>query len=55
MAQNFVKDPDALLICDKQRHGEAEGEYMLWFDRNSFQYLGRREDEPEDMLLFKRP
>src|SRR6185369_11116989 len=24
--------PDAMLICDKQRHGEWEGRVKLWFD-----------------------
>jgi twinkle protein len=31
-------DPDALLICCKQRHGEWEGGINLWFDRDSQQY-----------------
>ena len=26
-----VDDPDALLICDKQRNGEWEGNIGLWF------------------------
>jgi len=30
---------DAVLACDKQRHGEWEGSLALWFDRQSFQYL----------------
>ena len=29
---------DALLICDKQRHGEWEGEIPLWFDAESMRY-----------------
>lgn len=33
---------DAVLACDKQRHGDWEGSVALWFDRASFQYL---EDE----------
>ena len=31
--------PDAILNCDKQRHGEWEGAIALAFDRESFQYL----------------
>jgi twinkle protein len=31
--------PDALIICDKQRHGEWEGRISLWFDGKSFRYL----------------
>jgi twinkle protein len=30
--------PDALLICDKQRHGEWEGRLALWFDPSSQSY-----------------
>jgi len=32
-------DPDALLICDKQRNGEWEGKVRLWFDKDSMQFL----------------
>ena len=31
-------DPDAALICCKQRHGEWEGGVNLWFDKESQQY-----------------
>jgi twinkle protein len=33
------KEPDALLICDKQRHGEWEGRIQLNFHWNSQQYI----------------
>ena len=39
-------DPDALLILDKQRHGETEGRYRLFFDRASLQYMEERNDIP---------
>jgi len=45
-----ISAPDALLICDKQRHGEAEERYQLWFDRASQQYLGRRDHYPADLM-----
>lgn len=32
--------PDALLICDKQRHGEWEGRIGLWFNGESMSYRG---------------
>ena len=32
-------DPDAALICCKQRHGEWEGGVNLWFDKESQQFL----------------
>lgn len=31
-------EPDALLICDKQRNGEWEGKVALWFDKESMRY-----------------
>lgn len=40
--------PDALLICDKQRHGEWEGRVALWFDPESLSYRG------EEMQGFAR-
>lgn len=40
-------DPDCLLILDKQRHGETEGRYRLFFDRASMQYLEDRHDQPK--------
>jgi twinkle protein len=39
-------DPDCLLILDKQRHGETEGRYRLFFDRGSMQYVEDRNDLP---------
>ena len=41
-----ANEPDALLICDKQRNGEWEGSIGLWFDKASQQYLGSDGDEP---------
>jgi twinkle protein len=46
-------EPDALLICDKQRNGEWEGNIGLWFDRNSMQYVGNSGDEP--LSLYNHP
>lgn len=31
-------EPDCILKCDKQRHGEWEGSFKLWFHRDSMQY-----------------
>jgi twinkle protein len=41
-------DPDAALICCKQRHGEWEGGINLWFDKESQQYLEHPETPPID-------
>ena len=47
------KEPDALLICDKQRNGESEGCIGLWFDRASLQYVGGPGDDP--LLMYRHP
>lgn len=46
-------EPDALLICDKQRNGEWEGQIGLWFDQTSMQYVGNPGDEP--LSLYRHP
>jgi twinkle protein len=35
-----VADEDVLLICDKQRNGEWEGDIKLWYHQESYRYLG---------------
>jgi len=46
-------EPDALLICDKQRNGDWEGQIGLWFHRESQQFIGRYGDAP--LSLYKHP
>lgn len=48
-----ANEPDALLICDKQRNGDWEGSIGLWYDRASQQYLAREGDDP--VVLFRHP
>jgi twinkle protein len=35
-----LSEPDALLICDKQRNGEWEGRLQLWYEKDSQQFVG---------------
>jgi len=42
--------PDAVLMCDKQRHGDWEGRIALWFNRRALQYVGRNTTQPIDYL-----
>lgn len=42
--------PDALLICDKNRHGEWEGKINLWYDPRSLQYTSDKRCIPLDMM-----
>jgi twinkle protein len=46
-------EPDCLLICDKQRHGEWEGNIALWFDAASQQYVQAAGLDPVN--LWKHP
>ena len=32
------KIPDAMLMCEKQRNGEAEDWFSLWYDKESQQF-----------------
>lgn len=43
-------DPDALLTCDKNRHGEWEGRIALWYHPQSLQYTGDKRCMPLEML-----
>jgi twinkle protein len=33
------KDPDAMLMCEKQRNGEAEDWFSLWYEKESQQFV----------------
>ena len=35
---NEDKIPDAMLMCEKQRNGEAEDWFSLWYDKESQQF-----------------
>ncbi|MCX7178516.1 MAG: AAA family ATPase [Proteobacteria bacterium] len=45
-----TRDPDALLICDKQRNGDWEGKIALWFHPASTQYIENGIAEPIPLL-----
>jgi twinkle protein len=38
-SQEDTHKPDCMIICDKQRNGEWEGEIALWFNPASMRYL----------------
>lgn len=44
-------EPDCLLICDKQRNGEWEGNIGLWFHKDSQQYVANPGEEPMQMYM----
>ena len=41
-----LQRPDCFLICNKNRNGDFEGAFSLWFDPASFQYLGAEYQKP---------
>lgn len=47
---DIEKSSDALLICDKNRHGEWEGRVALWYHPQSLQYTGDKRCMPLDMV-----
>lgn len=47
---DIMKEPDALLTCSKQRHGEWEGKVALWFHKASMQYVGFQSARPIEFL-----
>ncbi len=42
--------PDALLVCDKQRNGDWEGKVGFWFEPASLQFVESANRMPMDML-----
>lgn len=48
----LTQEPDAMLICAKQRNGEWEGRINLWFDKKTQQYLGESYDKPVSFELW---
>lgn len=42
--------PDALLICDKNRHGEWEGKVSLWYHSGSLQYTSDNRAIPLNLM-----
>lgn len=43
-------DPDAVMVCDKQRNGDWEGKLGFWFDPGSLQYVENQSGMPMNML-----
>lgn len=44
------EEPDAVLVCEKQRNGEWEGKMKLWFDYRSQQYIEEADVFPQTYL-----
>lgn len=49
-ADEWRAQPDAMLICDKQRNGDWEGRVGFWFDPGSMQFVESENGLPIDML-----
>jgi twinkle protein len=46
-------DPDALMIIDKQRHGEWEGRIALWYHKPSQQFVSCPGGKPIELMHFR--
>jgi twinkle protein len=46
--------PDGMLLFDKQRNGEEEPTFALWFDKPSMQFLGHDGDRPYRFVSLDR-
>lgn len=44
--------PDAMLLCDKNRHGDWEGRLGLWFHYRSTQYIAHPRDSAMDLSAY---
>lgn len=51
-AETDEKMPDALLLCDKNRHGDWEGRIGLWFHHRSTQYIAHPRDPAMDLRTY---
>ncbi|WP_245153589.1 AAA family ATPase [Allopusillimonas ginsengisoli] len=47
---DIKKKCDAMLICDKNRHGDWEDHAFLWFDPASLQYMSDSRRQPIDFM-----
>jgi twinkle protein len=48
--QQYLEMADVLWFCDKQRHGDWEGAFNLWFDKSSYQYLESPSAKPKPFV-----
>lgn len=46
----LLEEPDGLVLCHKQRNGEAEPNIALWFDTDTHQYLSRPTHRSQPMV-----
>ncbi|WP_116521023.1 AAA family ATPase [Achromobacter insuavis] len=50
VSADTLDQPDCLLICDKNRHGEWEGRINLWRHADSLQFTSDKRRQPIDMI-----
>ncbi|MEW6429640.1 MAG: AAA family ATPase [Thermodesulfobacteriota bacterium] len=51
---SLLDKPDAVVRCEKQRHGEEEPVVALWFDKESHQFLEYRGASPRRYVQFSK-
>jgi len=48
--QDVKNEPDTLLVCDKNRHGDWEGRVLLWYHSQSLQYASDSRAMPMNLM-----
>ena len=51
---SVATDPDCVLLLTKQRNGETEGRYPLYFDHRSLQYIEAHNDFPKQYKVERK-
>jgi len=52
-SQSLLEEPDCLWYCDKQRNGEWEGTFALYFDKDSLQYRAAYTEQKARYVQFQ--
>lgn len=52
--EDLADKPDAILRCDKQRHGEFSGDFMFWFHPDSMQFVAADGQRPIEFFTYSR-
>lgn len=51
--EDLTSEPDCILKCDKQRHGDWEGSFLLWHHKPSLQYTPDKTNRHMPYLLME--
>jgi twinkle protein len=52
--EDALSEPDCVVTCSKNRNGDFEGRFGLWFDSTSYQYLDFEAQKPKPFLEYSQ-